>query len=90
MAFGARMMTSFSREPEGLPSWRRQRSGPFHIAAHPDLTVVQVRRDGRTLTLLGYLLDPKIPTAADPSSLFRLRVLLSIEVGKGDIRDLES
>jgi hypothetical protein len=50
------------RPLERLASWNRYPIGPaLHLTAHPALDVTQVRGDGLSLTLLGFILDPEAP-----------------------------
>jgi hypothetical protein len=52
--------------PDSLPDWRRhQVAADFHLATHPGLSVTQATHDDRTLTLVGFLLDPADPRAGD-------------------------
>ncbi|MFO0752911.1 MAG: hypothetical protein U0411_06255 [Thermodesulfovibrionales bacterium] len=54
------------RLPEGFPSWRRLRLREgLHLAAHPDLPVYRAERHGKSVTLLGYLIDPRNPLHTD-------------------------
>ncbi|MCC6345946.1 MAG: hypothetical protein IT388_02025, partial [Nitrospirales bacterium] len=50
------------RPPEGFPSWRRLRiHEALHLATHPDLPVCRAERHGKSVTLLGYIVDPRNP-----------------------------
>jgi hypothetical protein len=51
---------------EGFPTWnRREVAGRHRISAHPDLPMTHVEHEQRSLTLLGFLLDPDDPAADD-------------------------
>lgn len=55
---------------EGFPSWNRMRiSGELHLAAHPDLPVCRAERYGKSVTLLGYIVDPRHPLRSDDAVL---------------------
>ncbi len=44
---------------DSFPSWKRLRIGArFCLTAHPDLSTCQVSEGNRSITLLGYILDP--------------------------------
>ncbi len=44
---------------DSFPSWKRLRIGArFCLTAHPDLSTCQVSEGDRSITLLGYILDP--------------------------------
>lgn len=63
---GPRFLTS-------LPSWKRIRlRDGICISAHPDLDTWQVAREGRSITLLGYILDPNRPDDHDSAILDNL------------------
>jgi hypothetical protein len=50
------------RPIEGFSGWTRLRIGGEHyLAAHPDLEVHQATMGGKSITLLGYILDPDNP-----------------------------
>lgn len=69
--------------PEILDGWRRHRvTGELVLSVHPDLDCAQVDRDGRSLILLGYVLDPKHPQRDDASILTDL---LSTTTTFGDV-----
>ena len=56
-----------------FPSWKTlQVRDTIRITAHPDLNVLQTSREGKSVTLLGYLLDPDQPEASDSDILERL------------------
>jgi len=49
-----------------VPGWTRLELGPrCRLTAHPDLPVVHQADGDRSVTLLGYLLDPERPEASD-------------------------
>lgn len=52
----------------------RQRiiAGRYHLSVHPDLECTQVEQDGKSLTLLGFALDPDAPDAGNEAILQRL------------------
>lgn len=51
-------------------TWQQVRIGTsLHLATHPSLPVTRVERDGRSLVLLGYLLDPERAEADDEEIL---------------------
>lgn len=50
----------------GFPKWNRQEiAGKHRLCAHPDLPVTHSEMQGKSLTLLGYILDPDSPSAND-------------------------
>ena len=54
------------RFAENFSSWQRLRAGDaVFLTVHPLLSVCQLSRDNKTLTLLGYILDPERPEAGD-------------------------
>lgn len=58
------------RHAEMFPSWQRLRlHDSVCITAHPLLPVRQVSRGGRSLTLLGFILDPARPESGDDAIL---------------------
>ena len=58
---------------DGLPGWLTLSIGDRHcLTVHPDLGVCQESAGRRTLTLLGYLLDPDNPQASNQDLLRRL------------------
>ena len=58
---------------EGFPTWRRVQVRPtIRLTVHPDLPVCRVETSGRSVTLLGYVLDPHEPWATDTDILNRL------------------
>jgi hypothetical protein len=62
--------------PEGLevyPGWRRQKIGGQRVVcAHPDLLLERADYDSKSITLLGYVLDPDQPLAGNSSIIERL------------------
>ncbi len=53
-----------------FPSWQRFKAGSsVFLTVHPLLSVCQVSRGDKTLTLLGYILDPVRPQAGDQKIL---------------------
>jgi hypothetical protein len=49
---------------EGLTGWKRYKVNEFLcLTAHPDLNVVQMERNGQSITLIGFILDPEHPHA---------------------------
>lgn len=58
---------------EQFPSWKRIKVGSQNcLTVHPDLPTCQVRAQNKTITLLGYILDPNDPGATDADILNRL------------------
>ncbi len=56
-----------------VPGGRQLRvGGGFHVSAHPDLELTQVEIAGKSLTLLGFVLDPDDPAAGNEDILRRL------------------
>jgi hypothetical protein len=56
---GPRFVDTFS-------SWQRLTiRGRLHLTVHPDLNVCCVRHKGKTILLLGFILDPENPQASD-------------------------
>ena len=46
------------------PSWKRlQINSKFHLSAHPDLNIYRKEINSKSITLLGYILDPYNPYA---------------------------
>lgn len=61
------------RAVEEFPSWRHVAlGGGLHLTAHPDLGLTRVAAGGRSIVLLGYILDPTRPAAGDEEILHRL------------------
>lgn len=55
---------------DALPWWKRLRVGKhLCLTVHPDLNTHQCVREERSLTLLGYILDPHNPNATDADIL---------------------
>ncbi len=51
---------------EKFPSWKRVKiRNTLCLTIHPDLNVCQVASENKSLTLLGYILDPNNPHASD-------------------------
>lgn len=66
---------------EGFPTWQRLVVRPtIQLTVHPDLPVCRVERRGRSVTLLGYVLDPHQPWATDADIVSRL--LRHVESGE--------
>lgn len=56
-----------------FPTWnRREIAGGHRISAHPDLPMAHVEHGSRSITLLGYVLDPDDPSADDVAIIDRL------------------
>jgi len=47
-------------------------AGCYHVSAHPDLELTHVERDGKSLTLLGFALDPDSPQSGNERILLHL------------------
>jgi len=47
-------------------------AGRYHVSAHNDLELTHVQHEGKSLTLLGFMLDPDRPEATDEQILHRL------------------
>ena len=66
-----------------LPGWQQKSVGEsFCLTAHPDLNIIQARAEKRSITLLGFILDPADPSAGDADILEKLIRL------PGDRKDL--
>jgi hypothetical protein len=62
-----------SRFVQELPTWRQAKAGPgLCLTVHPDLPFRQAQDGSTSVTLLGYLLDPFDPQAADAEIVDRL------------------
>jgi len=58
------------RFPEDRPGWTRLEVAPhLRLGVHPDLPVTHLADGSRSVTLLGYLLDPARPAATDAALL---------------------
>jgi hypothetical protein len=58
---------------EGFATWnRREIAGRHRLSAHPDLPMTHVEHGNKSITLLGFLLDPDAPTAGDAAIVDRL------------------
>jgi hypothetical protein len=58
---------------EAFPTWKRQViAGRHFVSAHPDLPLTHVAREARSITLLGFVLDPDDPAADDATIIDRL------------------
>jgi len=58
---------------EWLPGWQRLAvTSALYLTVHPDLPVLKVEAEGRSVTLLGYILDPVNPAAGDREIVGRL------------------
>jgi len=56
-----------------LPGGRRVPvGGGYQVSAHPDLELTRVEKGGKSLTLLGFILDPDDPAAGNGEILRRL------------------
>jgi hypothetical protein len=54
------------RHAEELPSWKKFSVGEaLCLTVHPDLSCCQASENGRSVTLLGFMLDPAIADATD-------------------------
>ena len=61
------------RFAEELPSWKRKRLGSnLFLTAHPDLNLEHIAKGNRSVTLLGYILDPHNPLHSDTDILHSL------------------
>ncbi|BAU48096.1 hypothetical protein SVA_1534 [Sulfurifustis variabilis] len=59
--------------PQSLPSWERYALGDgLALTVHPQLPVHTVSQGDRSLTLVGFALDPDLPTADDTDILLHL------------------
>jgi hypothetical protein len=59
-----------SEDLDPFPTWaRRAIAGRYRLSTHPDLPVTHAERGDRSLTLLGYVLDPDDPAADDAKIL---------------------
>jgi hypothetical protein len=55
---------------ERLPGWKKYRiNHSLFLTAHPDLNVEQVEKNGQTLTLIGFILDPDHPHSSNEDIL---------------------
>jgi len=58
---------------DGLDGWKRIRiNGSLCLMAHPDLNAFRIASDDRSITLVGYIIDPFAPVATDSDILRRL------------------
>lgn len=65
---------------ESLSSWKRFTvRNDIYLTVHPDLPVCQVKQEGKTITLLGYVLDPYNPQYDDLDILNVLLNKLSLQ-----------
>jgi len=65
---------------EHLPAWTRNEISPgLRLSTHPDLQVTHMESGGRSLTLLGYILDPTEPNATNAQIIDRL-ILSFVEI----------
>ena len=54
------------RAVEGFPTWQSLAlDRGLHLTVHPDLAVTRAAKGGRSIVLLGYVLDPARPAAGD-------------------------
>jgi hypothetical protein len=59
--------------PLDLPGWNNERiGGGFYLSTHPDLNVIRAVEGNRSLTLLGFILDPRYPYADDSTIVKQL------------------
>jgi len=62
---------------KGHPGWKRVEVTPnLRVTAHPDLPIARAHKDGMSVTLMGYMLDPADPWAADADIIHRLSLHL--------------
>jgi hypothetical protein len=55
---------------EEYETWQKRKIGLFlYLSAHPDLSVCHLTQDGKSLTLIGFILDPDNPNATDENIL---------------------
>jgi hypothetical protein len=65
-----------------FPSWQRIKIGDdVFLTAHPDLDTLQVFSNGKSLTLLGFILDPQNPGSDDSAILAQLLPELCSDTG---------
>lgn len=58
---------------DGFPEWTRMEiGGGSHLSVHPDLEVTRAVDAGRSVTMLGYVLDPNDPEATNESIVHAL------------------
>lgn len=63
---------------EKLTSWKKIKvNDSIHLMAHPDLNTHQVAKEGRSLTLIGFILDPDNPESSDADIVNALILKLS-------------
>ncbi|MDH4232795.1 MAG: hypothetical protein OEW04_12300 [Nitrospirota bacterium] len=63
---------------EGHPTWKRLKvNDSFCLSVHQDLPAYQTREGNKSVTLLGFILDPDNPGADDPAVIDGLLRLLS-------------
>ncbi|MFZ2650029.1 MAG: hypothetical protein WA210_07970 [Burkholderiaceae bacterium] len=56
-----------------FPRWNRQEiAGKYRLCAHPDLRITHCENERRSITLLGYILDPDNPGANDETIVVSL------------------
>ena len=62
-----------SESDHGLEHGRQVRiGGRYHLSVHPALELTHVEKEGKSLTLLGFALDPDSPEATNSQILLRL------------------
>src|SRR5688572_33364878 len=62
-----------SKFVDGLPNWQRMKIGlRLLLTVHPDLPLLHVAHGHNHLTVLGFVLDPSIPTDSNASVVERL------------------
>ena len=68
---------------EALADWQRVDVPPsICLMAHPDLNVYQVRYAGKSLTLVGFILDPDKPQSGDAEIIEAEHGKEAIEIGR--------
>ena len=51
---------------EEYETWQKRKIGPsLYLSTHPDLSVCHLAQDGKSLTMIGFILDPDDPNATD-------------------------
>jgi len=70
---------------ETFPRWKRLELRPeIRLTVHPDLPAVRVQREGMSVVLLGYMINPYRPRATDLDIVARL--LAHLESGEPTLR----
>lgn len=58
---------------EKFISWKRIKIGnAIHLTVHPELNTCQINNNGKSITLLGYILDPNNPGDSDSDIVNKL------------------